>query len=120
MIFTVYHHSDIELKEFKDNFVSGYAAKHGVNPNAKFFLGEPAKEEFLSDRPICNQYNILCLNPYIIENNKHDKAISNIREGVNYAFDNGYDSAIFYNIWDNRIWCDVFVVFSNSQIQFLK
>lgn len=114
----VYHHSDTKITEFKKEFPEGYAAKKGVSPKAKFFLRKPLKEEFLSKRSYLGQYLINTVNPNVMPVNadKSEKRDSGIKEGIQEALDNGQDGAIFDNIWDNRTWSDVIVVFEPEQI----
>jgi len=117
----VYHHSDTKLTEFKKEFPEGYAARHGVSPKAKFFLRQPLKEEFLSKRPYLGQYLVNIINPNVMPVNadRSAKRDSGIKEGIQEALDNNQDGAIFDNIWDNRTWSDVLVVFEPKQIHIL-
>ena len=117
----VYHHSDTKITEFKKEFPEGYAAQKGVSPKAKFFLRKPLKEEFLSKRPYVRQYLINIINPNImpVDTDRSVKRDSGIKEGIQEALDNNQDGAIFDNIWDNRTWSDVLVVFEPSQIHTL-
>lgn len=117
----VYHHSDTKLTEFKKEFPEGYAAKKGVSSKAKFFLRKPLTEEFLSKRPYLGQYLVNIVNPNIMPVNadRSAKRDSGIKEGIKEALDNNQDSAIFDNIWDNRTWSDVIVVFEPEQIHIL-
>lgn len=118
----VYHHSDTKITEFKKEFPEGYAAKKGVSPRAKFFLRKPLKEEFLSRRSYLGQYLINTINPNVMPVNadRSEKRDSGIKEGIQEALDNGQDGAIFDNIWDNRTWSDVIVVFDPEQIHILS
>lgn len=117
----VYHHSDTKITEFKKEFPEGYAAQKGVSPKAKFFLRQPLKEEFLSKRPYLGQYLINIINPNVMPINadRSAKRDSGIKEGIQEALDNNQDGAIFDNIWDNRTWSDVLVVFKPEQIHIL-
>lgn len=120
----VYHHSDEKLTKFKDNFLEGYAARHGVSPKAIFFLKKPIKKEFLSKRDHLIRCKINVKNSFIYQNKfktgtKEAKAHSGIKEGIDYAIKNKYDSIIFDKIWDNKNWCDVISVFSSKQIHIL-
>ena len=117
----VYHHSDTKITEFKKEFPEGYAAQKGVSPKAKFFLRQPLKEEFLSKRPYLGQYLINIINPNVMPVNadRSAKRDSGIKEGIQEALDNNQDGAIFDNIWDNRTWSDVLVVFEPEQIHIL-
>ena len=117
----VYHHSDTKITEFKKEFPEGYAAQKGVSPKAKFFLRKPLTEEFLSKRPYIGQYLINIVNPNIMPVNadRSAKRDSGIKEGIQEALNKGQDGAIFDNIWDNRTWCDVLVVFEPEQIHIL-
>ena len=118
------HHSNKKIEKFKDGFVEGYAAKHGVSKKAIFFLEEPTKEEFLSKRPHLIFTKLNLERPFIYKNKfrkgtKDRKAHSGIKEGIDYAIKNKYDSVIFNNIWDNRTWCNVVSVFSSKQIHII-
>lgn len=117
----VYHHSDTKITEFKKEFPEGYAASKGVSSKAKFFLRSPLKEEFLSKRPHLGQYLINIINPNIMPANadRSAKRDSGIKEGIQEALDNNQDGAIFDNIWDNKTWSDVLVVFNPEQIHIL-
>jgi hypothetical protein len=117
----VYHHSDTKITEFKKEFSEGYAAQKGVSSKAKFFLRKPLKEEFLSKRPYLGQYLINIVNPNIMPSNadRTEKRDSGIKEGIQEALNNNQDGAIFDNIWDNRTWSDVLVVFEPEQIHIL-
>ena len=117
----VYHHSDTKITEFKKEFPEGYAARHGVSPKAKFFLRQPLKEEFLSKRPYLGQYLVNIINPNVMPVNadRSAKRNSGIKEGIQEALNNNQDGAIFDNIWDNRTWSDVLVVFEPEQIHIL-
>jgi hypothetical protein len=92
-----------------------------VSPKAKFFLRQPLKEEFLSKRPYLGQYLINIINPNVMPVNadRSAKRDSGIKEGIQEALDNNQDGAIFDNIWDNRTWSDVLVVFEPEQIHIL-
>lgn len=112
----VYHYSDKKIEKFNSNFTEGYAAKHGVSPKAIFFLGEKATEKsFLSKRPYVGEYLLNLENPLIVK----DEYLG-INEGVDEALKNKNDGVIFYNIWDNQIYCDVYVVFNPSQIHIIN
>jgi hypothetical protein len=117
----VWHHSDKKIKKFKANFIEGYAARKGVSPKAIFFLGSPAKEEFLSERKHIGAYLINSKSPWKLPPNldRSNKRKSGIKEGINEALNKCNDAAIFKNIWDNRIWSDVYCVFHPSQIHIL-
>lgn len=120
----VYHHSDKKIEKFKDNFLEGYASKHGVSPKAIFFLEKPAKKEFLSKRKYLNYCLISLEKPFIYKSKfkkgtKEAKAHSGIKEGINSALKSKYDGVIFNKIWDNKQWCTVFTVFSAKQIHIL-
>ena len=110
--------------KFRNNFKEGYAARHGVNPKAIFFLRKPAEREFLSKR----DFTILCKldskkllkhGPLFWRGIRRAKAHPGIKEGVERALNGGYDGVLFKGVWDNRMWCDVYVVFSNKQIHIL-
>jgi hypothetical protein len=120
----VYHHSDKKIDKFKDNFLKGYASKHGVSPKAIFFLKKPARKGFLSKRSHLNYCLINLEKPFIYKNKfkkgtQEAKAHSGIKEGINHALKNKYDGIIFNKIWDNKTWCTVLVVFSSKQIHIL-
>jgi hypothetical protein len=120
----VYHHSDEKIEQFKDNFIEGYAARHGVSKKAIFFLKKPIKKEFLTKRP----HLIFCIlntkNPFYYKTKfktgtKEAKAHPGIKEGIDYALEKKHDSVIFDKIWDNKTWCEVITVFSPKQIHIL-
>lgn len=120
----VYHHSDEKLTRFKANFKEGYAARHGCSPKAIFFVGEPVKEEFLTKRPHIISALVNLENPFRYRSKfktgtKEAKAHPGIREGIDYALEKKNDGVIFKKIWDNRTWCDVYVVLSPRQIHII-
>jgi hypothetical protein len=119
-----FHHSDKKLEKFKDDFLEGYAAKHGVSKKAIFFLKKPIKRDFLKERHYLILVKLNLQKPFIYRNKfktgtKKRKAHPGIKEGIDYALNNGYDSVVFKKIWDNRNWCDVVSVFSSKQIHVL-
>jgi hypothetical protein len=86
-------------------------------------LKKPAKKDFLSKR----NHTLNCLinleNHLIYKNRfktKKAKENSMIKEKINYALENNYDGVILKNIWDNKHWCTVLVVFSPKQIHILN
>ena len=112
----VYHYSNKKDVEFKSDFLEGYAAEHGVSPNAIFFLGKKAPEEsFLSKRPYVGEYLLNLENPLIVDGKEYG-----INEGVDKALEEKKDGVIFKNIWDNQMHCDVYVVFSPGQVHKMK
>ena len=97
-------------------FEEGYAAKYGVSPKAIFFLGDKVtKDSFLSKRPYIGEYLLNMENPLVVRNEE-----LGINEGVDKALKNKNDGVIFYDIRDNQIYCDVYVVFSPKQIHILN
>lgn len=120
----VYHHSDEKIEKFKDDFIEGYASRHGVSKRAIFFLENPVGEDFLSKRPhlilsLINVENPLKYRSKFKLGTKESKAHGGIKEGVDYALKNKYDCIIFDKIWDNRTWCKVISVFSSKKIHVL-
>jgi hypothetical protein len=120
----VYHHSDKKIEKFKDYFIAGYAARHGVSKKAIFFLKKPVKKEFLSQRKYLNYCLINLKNPFIYrskfkQGTKQAKIHTGIKEGIKYALKKNYDGVIFNKIWDNKQWCTVLVIFSSKQSHIL-
>lgn len=117
----VWHHSNKKIEKFKSNFIEGYAAKNGVSPKAIFFLDSPAKKEFLSKRPYLGAFKLNLKNPRVVGNGiiPIDREKSGIKENISLALKHKNDGVIFRKIWDNRIWTNVYVVFSPSQVHTL-
>ena len=115
-----YHHSDKKIKKFKKNFKKGYASKKGVSSKAIFFIGKPAsKKSFLSKRNFLGVYLVNLSKPLVIKENK-SKIQPKIKENVNKALTKSYDGVIFKKVWDNQMFCKVYVVFKRSQIHILN
>jgi len=84
-------------------------------------LGRPAKREFLSKRPYLGAFKLNLKNPRYVGNGiiPINREKSGIKENIRIALKNKNDGVIFRKIWDNKIWTDVYVVFSPSQVHSL-
>lgn len=118
----VYHYAEKKIDKFSSNFIEGYAAQNGCPPKAIFFLDRFAtKESFLSKRPHLGRFLINLENPGVFpkDKNRSDKRESGIKEWLWEVIESRNDGAIFDNIWDNQMWCNVYVVLSPNQIHIL-
>lgn len=42
-----------------------------------------------------------------------------MQEAIQYALDNGYDSVIFKDLYDNMMYGDIYVVFDSKQVNYI-
>lgn len=122
----LWHTSNELIRKFNKEMPEGYFAKHGGSPRAIFFADRaPESQSFLSDRKYKSQYDVEIKNPYIVNKptpGKYDQSAKHntMAEAVQYAVDNGYDSVIFKNIYDNMMYGDIYVVFDPEQIAYVE
>jgi hypothetical protein len=121
----LWHTSDSVIYRFEKEMNDGYFAKHGGSSRAIFFADRaPESQSFLSNRKYQNQYDVQLGNSYIVEDvtkgeynqdNKHN----DMQKHIQYALDNGYDSVIFKNMYDNMMYGDIYVLFDPMRIRYI-
>lgn len=121
----LWHTSDEIIYRFNKEMPNGYFAQHGGSPRAIFFADRaPESQSFLSQRKYKNQYDIVMENPYIVESltagkYNQDTKHNSMQEAIQYALDNGYDSVIFKDLYDNMMYGDIYVVFDPKQVNYI-
>lgn len=121
----LWHTSDEIIYRFNKEMPNGYFAQHGGSPRAIFFADRaPESQSFLSQRKYKNQYDVVMENPYIVESltagkYNQDTKHNSMQEAIQYALDNGYDSVIFKNLYDNMMYGDIYVVFDPKQVNYI-
>lgn len=121
----LWHTSDEIIYRFNKEMPNGYFAQHGGSPRAIFFADRaPESQSFLSQRKYKNQYDVVMENPYIVESLTADKynqdtKHNSMQEAIQYALDNGYDSVIFKDLYDNMMYGDIYVVFDPKQVNYI-
>lgn len=121
----LWHTSDEIIYRFSEEMPEGYFAQHGGSPRAIFFADRaPESQSFLSRRKYKNQYDVRMENPYIVESltsgeYNQDAKHKAMVEAVQYALDNGYDSVIFRDLYDNMMYGDIYVVFDPKQVNYI-
>ena len=63
-------------------------------------------------------------NPYVVENltagkYNQDSKHTSMQEAIQYAMDNGYDSVIFKDLYDNMMYGDIYVIFDPNQVNYI-
>lgn len=121
----LWHTSDEIIYRFNKEMPEGYFAQHGGSPRAIFFADRaPESQSFLSQRKYKNQYDVVMENPYIVESltagkYNQDAKHNSMQEAIQYALDNGYDSVIFKDLYDNMMYGDIYVVFDPKQVNYI-
>lgn len=121
----LWHTSDSVIYRFEKEMNDGYFAKHGGSPRAIFFADRaPESQSFLSNRKYQNQYDVQLGNSYIVEDvtkgeYDQDKKHNDMQKHIQYALDNGYDSVIFKNMYDNMMYGDIYVIFDPMRIRYI-
>lgn len=121
----LWHTSDEIIYRFNKEMPNGYFAQHGGSPRAIFFADRaPESQSFLSQRKYKNQYDVVMENPYIVESlaagkYNQDAKHNSMQEAIQYALDNGYDSVIFKDLYDNMMYGDIYVVFDPKQVNYI-
>lgn len=121
----LWHTSDEIIYRFNKEMPEGYSAQHGGSPRAIFFADRaPESQSFLSQRKYKNQYDVVMENPYIVESltagkYNQDAKHNSMQEAIQYALDNGYDSVIFKDLYDNMMYGDIYVVFDPKQVNYI-
>ena len=121
----LWHTSDEIIYRFNKEMPEGYFAQHGGSPRAIFFADRaPESQSFLSQRKYKNQYDVVMENPYIAESltagkYNQDARHNSMQEAIQYALDNGYDSVIFKDLYDNMMYGDIYVVFDPKQVNYI-
>lgn len=121
----LWHTSDEIIYRFNKEMPNGYFAQHGGSPRAIFFADRaPESQSFLSQRKYKNQYDVVMENPYIVESltagkYNQDTKHNSMQEAIQYALDNGYDSVIFKDLYDNMMYGDIYVVFDPKQVNYI-
>ena len=121
----LWHASDEIIYRFNKEMPEGYFAQHGGSPRAIFFADRaPESQSFLSQRKYKNQYDVVMENPYIVESltagkYNQDAKHNSMQEAIQYALDNGYDSVIFKDLYDNMMYGDIYVVFDPKQVNYI-
>lgn len=121
----LWHTSDSVIYRFEKEINDGYFAKHGGSPRAIFFADRaPESQSFLSNRKYQNQYDVQLGNSYIVEDvtkgaYDQDKKHNDMQKHIQYALDNGYDSVIFKNMYDNMMYGDIYVLFDPMRIRYI-
>lgn len=121
----LWHTSDEIIYRFNKEMPEGYFAQHGGSPRAIFFADRaPESQSFLSQRKYKNQYDVVMENPYIVESltagkYNQDTKHNSMQEAIQYALDNGYDSVIFKDLYDNMMYGDIYVVFDPKQVNYI-
>lgn len=121
----LWHTSDEIIYRFNKEMPNGYFAQHGGSPRAIFFADRaPESQSFLSQRKYKNQYDVVMENPYIVESltvgkYNQDAKHNSMQEAIQYALDNGYDSVILKDLYDNMMYGDIYVVFDPKQVNYI-
>lgn len=120
----LWHTSDEIIYRFNKEMPNGYFAQHGGSPRAIFFADRaPESQSFLSQRKYKNQYDVVMENPYIVESltgkYNQDTKHNSMQKAIQYALDNGYDSVIFKDLYDNMMYGDIYVVFDPKQVNYI-
>lgn len=118
----LWHTSDEIIYRFNKEMPNGYFAQHGGSPRAIFFADRAP--ESLSQRKYKNQYDVVMENPYIVESltagkYNQDTKHNSMQEAIQYALDNGYDSVIFKDLYDNMMYGDIYVIFDPNQVNYI-
>lgn len=120
----LWHTSDEIIYRFNKEMPEGYSAQHGGLSRAIFFADRaPESQSFLSQRKYRNQYDVIINNPYVVENltagkYNQDSKHNSMQEAIQYAMDNGYDSVIFKDLYDN-MYGDIYVIFDPNQVNYI-
>ena len=121
----LWHTSDEIIYRFNKEMPEGYFAQHGGSSRAIFFADRaPESQSFLSQRKYKNQYDVIINNPYVVENltagkYNQDSKHNSMQEAIQYAMDNGYDSVIFKDLYDNMMYGDIYVIFDPNQVNYI-
>lgn len=121
----LWHTSDSVIYRFEKEMNDGYFAKQGGSSRAIFFADRaPESQSFLSNRKYQNQYDVQLGNSYIVEDvtkgeYNQDKKHNDMQKHIQYALDNGYDSVIFKNMYDNMMYGDIYVLFDPMRIRYI-
>lgn len=121
----LWHTSNEIIYRFNKEMPEGYFAQHGGSSRAIFFADRaPESQSFLSQRKYKNQYDVIINNPYVVENltagkYNQDSKHNSMQEVIQYAMDNGYDSVIFKDLYDNMMYGDIYVVFDPKQVNYI-
>ncbi len=121
----LWHTSNEIIYRFNKEMPEGYFAQHGGSSRAIFFADRaPESQSFLSQRKYKNQYDVVMENPYIVESltagkYNQDTKHNSMQEAIQYALDNGYDSVIFKDLYDNMMYGDIYVVFDPKQVNYI-
>lgn len=121
----LWHTSNEIIYRFNKEMPEGYFAQHGGSSRAIFFADRaPESQSFLSQRKYKNQYDVIINNPYVVENltagkYNQDTKHNSMQEAIQYALDNGYDSVIFKDLYDNMMYGDIYVVFDPKQVNYI-
>jgi hypothetical protein len=121
----LWHTSNEIIYRFNKEMPEGYFAQHGGSSRAIFFADRaPESQSFLSQRKYKNQYDVIINNPYVVENltagkYNQDSKHTSMQEAIQYAMDNGYDSVIFKDLYDNMMYGDIYVIFDPNQVNYI-
>jgi len=121
----LWHTSNEIIYRFNKEMPEGYFAQHGGSSKAIFFADRaPESQSFLSQRKYKNQYDVIINNPYVVENltagkYNQDSKHNSMQEAIQYAIDNGYDSVIFKDLYDNMMYGDIYVIFDPNQVNYI-
>ena len=121
----LWHTSNEIIYRFNKEMPEGYFAQHGGSSRAIFFADRaPESQSFLSQRKYKNQYDVIINNPYVVENltagkYNQDSKHNSMQEAIQYAMDNGYDSVIFKDLYDNMMYGDIYVIFDPNQVNYI-
>lgn len=121
----LWHTSNEIIYRFNKEMPEGYFAQHGGSSRAIFFADRaPESQSFLSQRKYKNQYDVIINNPYVVENltagkYNQDSKHTSVQEAIQYAMDNGYDSVIFKDLYDNMMYGDIYVIFDPNQVNYI-
>ena len=121
----LWHASNEIIYRFNKEMPEGYFAQHGGSSRAIFFADRaPESQSFLCQRKYKNQYDVIINNPYVVENltagkYNQDSKHTSMQEAIQYAMDNGYDSVIFKDLYDNMMYGDIYVIFDPNQVNYI-
>ena len=121
----LWHTSNEIIYRFNKEMPEGYFAQHGGSSRAIFFADRaPESQSFLSQRKYKNQYDVIINNPYVVENltagkYNQDSKHNSMQEAIQYAMDNGYDSVILKDLYDNMMYGDIYVIFDPNQVNYI-
>ena len=121
----LWHTSNEIIYRFNKEMPEGYFAQHGGSSRAIFFADRaPESQSFLSQRKYKNQYDVIINNPYVVENltagkYNQDSKHNSMQGAIQYAMDNGYDSVIFKDLYDNMMYGDIYVIFDPNQVNYI-